>query len=138
MSEPVTFSETDVLNQMRKINSIDLINASPKERDKIKNDMQKLYTKYKDNRKNDTFTVSIIQAIKGFEDKNPGLKVIDNYDDYQQIFGPRTVDATNPQAYGPTYKRWGGKKRTCKYKKSKKCNWSKKRKTKKHKQKIRR
>ena len=109
MSESDIFS-TNVLKQMREINSIDLRNATPGERDIIKNDMQKLYTKYKNNRTNDKFTVSIIQAMKGFEDKNPGLKVIDNYDDYQQIFGPRTVDATNPQAYGPTYKRWGVKR----------------------------
>ena len=132
MSESDIFS-TDVLKKMREINSIDLRNATPGERGIIKNDMQKLYTEYKNNRTNDKFTVSIIQAMKGFEDKNPGLEVIKNYNDYQQIFGQRKVDATNPQAYGPTYNRWGGKKRTHKYKKS-----IKKRKTKKHKQKIRR
>ena len=132
MSESDTFS-TDVLRQMRQINSINLRNATPEIRDKAEKDMKELFTNYNNNRKDDTFNLAIIQAMKGFEDKNPGLKVIDNYDDYQQIFGPRTVDATNPQAYGPTYNRWGGKKRTHKYKKS-----IKKRKTKKHKRKIRR
>lgn len=136
MNESDIFS-TNVLKQMREINSIDLRNATPEERYNITNDMQKLYTKYKNKKENGTingtFDVSIIQAMKGFEDKNPGLEVIKNYNDYQQIFGQRKVDATNPQAYGPTYNRWGGKKRTHKYKKS-----IKKRKTKKHKQKIRR
>lgn len=133
---------TGVLRQMRQINSKDLSNFTPEERKKAEKDMLNLYKDYINKRENGTidgtFDVSIFQAIKGFEDKNPGLKVIDNYNDYQQIFGERTVDATNPEAYGPTYKRWGGKKRTRKYKKGKKCNCSKKRKTKKHKQKIRR
>jgi hypothetical protein len=132
MSESDTFS-TDVLKQMRQINSINLRNASPEEQKKAENDMKELFTNYKNNMKDDKFNVSIIQAMKGFEDKNPGLKVIDNYDDYKEIFGDRTVDSTNPEAYGPTYKRWGGKKRTRKYKKD-----IKKRKTKKHKRKIRR
>ena len=133
MSESDTFS-TDVLRQMRQINSINLRNATPEIRDKAEKDMKELFTNYNNNRKDDTFNLAIIQAMKGFEDKNPGLKVIDNYDDYKEIFGDRTVDSTNPEAYGPTYKRWGGgKKITRKYKKS-----IKKRKTKKHKRKIRR
>ena len=136
MSELNAYS-TGVLKQMREINSKNLSNFTPEERKKAEKDMLDLYKDYINKRENSTidgtFDVSIFQAIKGFEDKNPGLKVIDNYNNYEQIFGPRTVDATNP-GYGPIYKykRWGGKKRTRKYKKSKK------RKTKKHKEKIRR
>ena len=95
MSESDTFS-TDVLRQMRQINSINLRNATPEIRDKAEKDMKELFTNYNNNRKDDTFNLAIIQAMKGFEDKNPGLKVIDNYDDYKEIFGDRTVDSTNP------------------------------------------
>lgn len=84
MNESDIFS-TNVLKQMREINSIDLRNATPEERYNITNDMQKLYTKYKNKKENGTingtFDVSIIQAMKGFEDKNPGLEVIKNYND---------------------------------------------------------
>jgi hypothetical protein len=139
---------TAVLKIMRVINACNIKNASEEDKIQANTYMIDLYNDYKDKRENQgvipEFDTAIFQAIKGFEDKNPGLKVLGNYEEYELFYGSRTSPASegtlNAVLGNGLYKRWGGKRKTRKYKHGLRLSKriSKKHKTKKHNRKTRR